>query len=271
MNYFFYNTDVRAIFDTPRPRFPILINNGFAAVGGNYRFGEKFEQLAINDILLMYENRRGILAIGKVKEKWNHQSYRTPLYYSTNEMTMLTDGAFEYRIAVDWFIDLSEKPIDILQVKERFGYTPRGAVKIILKQQLVAKKMIEELMFDRLPEEVAEPPQYVEGAARQILVNGYERNAKARKECINIHGVNCCICEFNFGNVYGPEADRYIHVHHLKPLSEIGCEYVVNPRDDLRPICPNCHAVLHMGGRDRTIEEVKRLVQPLISIDNVTI
>ena len=42
----------------------------------------------------------------------------------------------------------------------------------------------------------------------------------------------------------GREAEGYIHVHHLRGLSDVGGEYVVDPVNDLRPVCPNCHAVL---------------------------
>jgi 5-methylcytosine-specific restriction enzyme A len=61
--------------------------------------------------------------------------------------------------------------------------------------------------------------------------------------------------------VYGKVADGYIHVHHLRPLSEINGEYVVDPVQDLRPVCPNCHAVLHLGGQCRSIEEVTQMVK----------
>ena len=54
---------------------------------------------------------------------------------------------------------------------------------------------------------------------------------------------------------------RYIHVHHLYPLSEAGEEHEVDPATDLRPVCPNCHAVLHLNGRCRTIEEVRQLLE----------
>jgi predicted HNH restriction endonuclease len=61
--------------------------------------------------------------------------------------------------------------------------------------------------------------------------------------------------------VYGKVADGYIHVHHLRPLSEVNGEYVVDPVKDLRPVCPNCHAVLHLGGECRSIEEVMKMVE----------
>jgi predicted HNH restriction endonuclease len=100
---------------------------------------------------------------------------------------------------------------------------------------------------------------FVEGATRRIMVNAYERNAAARDACIQQQGTACCICGFDFGKAYGPEAKGYIHVHHVKPLAEIKSTYEINPKTDLRPVCPNCHSVLHLGGVLRSIEEVKAM------------
>lgn len=111
-----------------------------------------------------------------------------------------------------------------------------------------------------LPEEIVEPSALVEGAVRSIAVDAYERNPEARRRCIEARGTACSICGFSFGAVYGPEANGYIHVHHVRPLSEVNGEYVVDPVKDLRPVCPNCHAVLHLGGKCRGIEEVRRMV-----------
>ncbi len=114
-------------------------------------------------------------------------------------------------------------------------------------------------MERRLPEEVG-PTGLIEGAVRTITVNAYERSSKARAQCIAAHGTACCVCGFRFGAVYGLEFARLIHVHHLRPLSEIGGEYEVNPIEDLRPVCPNCHAVIHHGGGLRDIEEVQQFI-----------
>jgi hypothetical protein len=113
----------------------------------------------------------------------------------------------------------------------------------------------------RLPEEVAETPALLEGAVTRVSVNAYERRPEARRRCIAAHGTDCCICGFSFGEVYGEVAEGYIHVHHLRSLSEIGGEYEVNPVEDLRPVCPNCHAVLHLGGECLSIQEVRRMVE----------
>lgn len=112
----------------------------------------------------------------------------------------------------------------------------------------------------RLAEELESEDGLYEGAAKQILVNAYERNRKARQRCIQYHGTACVICGFDFGEVYGAEAHGYIQVHHLQPLATLGKEYEVDPILDLRPVCPNCHAVIHLGVRVRSIEEVRRML-----------
>ncbi|NVO84280.1 HNH endonuclease [Hymenobacter sp. P5252] len=87
---------------------------------------------------------------------------------------------------------------------------------------------------------------FFEGATTQVLVNKYERNTEARKACIaHYGGPTCQICDFNFFDKYGSEGEGLIHVHHLKPLASIGETYQVNPTEDLIPVCPNCHAMLH--------------------------
>ena len=109
-----------------------------------------------------------------------------------------------------------------------------------------------------LVEEV-DPSSLVEGAKTRVVVNAYERNASARAQCLKVHGRNCAVCGLNFGQRYGPLAENYIHVHHLRPLSAIKTSYTVDPEKDLRPVCPNCHAVIHIGRTKPplTLEEVR--------------
>jgi hypothetical protein len=110
------------------------------------------------------------------------------------------------------------------------------------------------------PDEIVGVEKFIEGACRMVTVNAYERDQEARRRCIAAHKPRCCACGLDFGAMYGPEFDGFIHVHHLCPLSEIGGEYEVDPVKDLRPVCPNCHAVIHHGGRLRSIEEVRQLL-----------
>ncbi|KFL34256.1 restriction endonuclease [Sulfurospirillum sp. SCADC] len=97
-----------------------------------------------------------------------------------------------------------------------------------------------------------------EGAKKQVVVNAYERSIEARDECIKNYGYQCVICKFDFEKIYGAIGKFFIHVHHVKPLSEIGEGYKINPIEDLRPVCPNCHAMLHKRKPSYSIEEIKK-------------
>lgn len=102
---------------------------------------------------------------------------------------------------------------------------------------------------------------FIEGKSSKVIVNVYERDPKARALCIERHGATCCICGFSFAEFYGSELVGYIHVHHLCSLASINGEYEVNPETDLRPVCPNCHAVIHRTKTVRTIEQVRSLIR----------
>lgn len=117
-----------------------------------------------------------------------------------------------------------------------------------------------ELKDNIFPEEAnVEKETFPEGGKKQITVNVYERDSIARKKCIEIHGENCFVCNMNFGQTYGAFAEGFIHVHHLKPLHQIQQNYKVDPQNDLIPVCPNCHAMLHrkIDGVEMTVNRLK--------------
>ena len=108
------------------------------------------------------------------------------------------------------------------------------------------------------PDDVSE--SFFEGAVKQVFVNRYERNKTARDKCIDYYGCSCSVCKFNFEKVYGEIGRDFIHVHHIKPISEIGIEYELDPVKDLRPICPNCHSMIHRHSLPISIQELKKLL-----------
>lgn len=112
-----------------------------------------------------------------------------------------------------------------------------------------------------IPEEISEHEKYFEGAKKSIYINAYERSIPAREKCIAHFGVSCNICGFDFEKVYGAEGKGLIHIHHLKPLSDIRKSYAINPLEDLRPVCPNCHAIIHRRSPPFTIDEVKAFIK----------
>lgn len=113
---------------------------------------------------------------------------------------------------------------------------------------------------DNHPDEVPNDIVYKEGAVKQVTVNIYERDRKARAICLKKYGTSCVVCSMNFKKVYGKIGDGFIHVHHKLPLGIRRAEYVLKPAQDLVPVCPNCHAMLHTTTTPRTIEELKELL-----------
>ena len=70
-----------------------------------------------------------------------------------------------------------------------------------------------------------------EGALITVKANKYERNQKARKECVAKKGYQCLICGRDFEATYGEIGKNFIHVHHLTPISSVGKEYVENTEE----------------------------------------
>ena len=111
------------------------------------------------------------------------------------------------------------------------------------------------------PQEVPSAGTYPEGAIRRITVNAYERSRQAAERCVDHYGRACSVCGFDFGRTYGEVGEGFTHVHHLKPLSEIRGKYRVDPVRDLRPVCPNCHAMIHRRTPAYGIEELKEVLE----------
>lgn len=162
---------------------------------------------------------------------------------------------------------------------KRFFSTPPGRVRDVQKRSQVATSPAhpvtqtpptpeaedteETNVPDRVfPDEVPAGTVFREGRVLQIAVNAYERNPAARRQCIKHFGAVCVVCGFNFGDAYGQVAEGLIHVHHLRAISEVGEQYEIDPIEDLRPVCPNCHAVIHLRESPYTIKEVKGFLRP---------
>ena len=109
---------------------------------------------------------------------------------------------------------------------------------------------------DELPD-----TKFLEGSTRRTVVNSYERKPKARLQCIHHHGTRCIVCGMDFGETYGELGRGFIHVHHLKSLAAQKKKHAVDPKKDLVPVCPNCHAMLHKQEPPLTPAKLKRLMK----------
>jgi 5-methylcytosine-specific restriction enzyme A len=151
---------------------------------------------------------------------------------------------------------------------DRPGWKMKENLKAALfNLNLVSHDDIDIQSSEKLPTEELFDQEHLfkEGKVVQVFVNRFERNQKARLECIKHFGDNCFICGFDFGQFYGDTAKGFIHVHHKRQLADIGSEYKVDPIKDLIPLCANCHSVIHLTKPTMTIEQLKRLTRKSIS------
>jgi HNH endonuclease len=90
------------------------------------------------------------------------------------------------------------------------------------------------------------------------VMKQHKRTKKERDECIKFHGTICAVCGFSFEHEFGEIGKDYIEVHHLKPVAQFASSRVriVNPIADLRPVCANCHRMLHMRNPPLSVEEL---------------
>lgn len=100
-----------------------------------------------------------------------------------------------------------------------------------------------------------------EGAVIAAQATRYERNGAARAACVAHYGVQCACCDLLFEQRYGPDAAGLIHVHHLRAVSSRAERYRVDPVRDLRPVCPNCHAVIHSKRPPLAIADVRKMIR----------
>ena len=112
------------------------------------------------------------------------------------------------------------------------------------------------------PEMINQNIEIYEGIKKQVIVNKYERSSIARIKCIEYNGLNCKICGLDFEEKYGKLGEGFIHIHHIRPISEIGKNYKIDYKKDLIPVCPNCHSMLHrkINGKEVTILELKKIL-----------
>lgn len=159
------------------------------------------------------------------------------------------------------FKALSDRPIMTLEaLVDRFPnhkWTPQAGGQSIpdhISEEILSL-MRSDRSFDLLPSP-EEVKLYIEGIPKTITYRTYSRSAKARQMCLDHHGYDCAVCGFNFLAEYGELGADYIEVHHLKPIADIAEEYEIDPIKDLRPVCSNCHSMLHREHPPISIEEL---------------
>jgi len=154
-------------------------------------------------------------------------------------------------------IDFTEKNSGkVFNLEDNKVYLWHPVKDFILDEYTKYKNISYEIIY---PDEI-EDTHIIEGKKQTIIVNTYERNPIARAKCIERYGYNCSVCGFNFEKVYGEYGKDFIHIHHIIPISAIKHTYEVDPIEDLRPVCPNCHAMLHREKDVKSIEKLREII-----------
>jgi len=180
--------------------------------------------------------------------------------------------AFQERAEVDWIVlpEDAEKPyIDCGHLKAE-GYDVdlcRGlCVKQVDKRTFTkVRALLDQAGARPAPKQprgqdaaaVHQVLSFREGKPVKIETERPERNPAARRECIRVHGTACSVCGMSFEAEYGEIGTGYIEVHHLTPIGDSARERIVNPAEDMRPVCPNCHAMLHRSDPVLTIDDLR--------------
>lgn len=174
-----------------------------------------------------------------------------------------------YRETGDWYHQLKRFPGALLD-----------ATGFLVFETEMAYRACPELRFRKgttgVPSGIVNVPGYVwardiaplmtyerakEGRAIEVLQTRYERDPQLRTACLAHFGYSCTVCGLTFEVRYGALGAKFIHVHHLRPLAD--GEHPVDPLVDLRPVCPNCHAMLHRQTPPLSPDELRALLQQI--------
>lgn len=99
-----------------------------------------------------------------------------------------------------------------------------------------------------------------EGEWQQVTVTRHERSRANRKACLDHYGPSCQACGMSFRDVYGELGTDFIHVHHEVPLHTLDGATTVDPVADMKPLCPNCHAMVHRASPPMQIYQLRQLI-----------
>jgi 5-methylcytosine-specific restriction protein A len=165
------------------------------------------------------------------------------------------------------FKALSDRPlISLAELQRRFPsvlWTPQQGGVAVPEQ--AAADIVGELMRNAAhgfrPQTPDEVRRFAEGRVKTITVSTYDRSSEARAACLSRHGYACAACGFTFESKYAALGAGYIEVHHLRQLADAGGEHEIDPEQDLRPVCANCHRMLHRRRPPLSIEELVKIMK----------
>jgi len=205
-----------------------------------------YNDISVGDVVVARAGRKSIAAIGTVTR---------PAYYDTKMAASAfpRNEAYPNHIDVDWH----DEPRDLFFDRQVFGLMALHSIPVEKLRTLTSSN--EANHRNSYPDDVVDDGKYIEGALKTTVVNGYERESKARAACLKYHGYNCVVCDMSFAEEYRAIGLNFIHVHHLYPLAAKKREYKIDPKRHLVPVCPNCHAMMHTASPPLTVKKLKSI------------
>lgn len=197
------------------------------------------------------------------------------LVYDGNEFPARLAFDPKHRVRIFWRQDLSEIIITLFpevyssytENKEIPGAAPemRFSKSSVIEygKYVVSFYAPDQVVLDcEYPDEQEPSEARREGALKQKTTTFYERDPKNRMAAVRFHGTKCKVCDFDFGKFYGEHGKDYIEIHHIVPLSEMSEAREVDPKNDLLPVCANCHRMIHRKkGQLLSIKDLRNIVR----------
>lgn len=102
-----------------------------------------------------------------------------------------------------------------------------------------------------------------EGFKKFIVNEVSTRDSQLTTFAKAIHGTICAVCDFDFGEYYGEHGEGFVEIHHLVPIAKGSRNTSL---EDVRPVCSNCHRMLHRGNELLGIEQLKQIIENAKSV-----
>ncbi len=139
-----------------------------------------------------------------------------------------------------------------------------GRAYLILKDPQVALRILLRDLGIELDQDlhiVTIKERYIEGRLVDVVMQRRERSEAARSACLAFYGFTCYVCQVSLKQRYSGLPVEVIHVHHEEPLSQMQEEREFDPVATMKPVCPNCHCVIHSRTPPYSIEEVRGMLE----------
>lgn len=175
------------------------------------------------------------------------------------KMSRIVAGS-EERIttSINEAIDDTEQKDFVL--KHDFEATMIELIKEELQYQLDQSSDKEELVSQWIEEVDGDDNLFIEGLKCRIEEFEYfTRDPEARSKCLKKWGYKCYICGKKLEDIYEKAGKNKIEVHHEKQICE-GYR-VTDPIKYLKPVCPDCHTIIHTRSPMYECKEVSEMME----------